>query len=83
MRKTNLLDKNGEMLKFNVCGSICHWIKQCPDAYANKTKPKDESLVALFGECMDTLNGETLSMAVIDSGCAKTMCGQVWLDCYL
>ena len=32
---------------------------------------------------MDTLIGETLSMAVIDSGCTKTVCGQVWLDCYL
>ena len=32
---------------------------------------------------MDTLIGETLSMAVIDSGCTKTVCGQIWLDCYL
>ena len=82
VRKTNLLDKNSEILKCNVCGSIYHWRKQCPDSYENKTKPKDESQIALFGECMDTLIGETLSMAVIDSGCAKTVCGQVWLDCY-
>ena len=32
---------------------------------------------------MDTIIGETLSMAVIDSGCTKTVCGQEWLDCYL
>ena len=32
---------------------------------------------------MDILIGETLSMAVIDSGCTRTVCGQVWLDCYL
>ena len=32
---------------------------------------------------MDALIGETLSMAVINSGCIKTVCGQVWLDCYL
>ena len=32
---------------------------------------------------MDKLTGETLSMTVIDSGCTKTVCDQVWLDCYL
>ena len=32
---------------------------------------------------MDTLIRETLSMVVIDSGCTKTVCSQVWLDCYL
>ena len=32
---------------------------------------------------MDTLIGETLSMTIIDSGCTKPVCDQVWLDCYL
>ena len=32
---------------------------------------------------MDTLIRETLNMAVIHSGCTKTVCGQVCLDCYL
>ena len=83
MRKTNPVDKNSEISKCNVCGSIYHWTKQCPDSYENKTKPKDESQITLLGECMDTLIRETLSMVVIDSGCTKTVCSQVWLDCYL
>ena len=76
-RKTNSLDKNCEISKCNVCGLIYHWTKQCPDSYENKTKPQYESQITLLGECMDTLIGETLSMAVIDSGCTKTVCGQV------
>ena len=32
---------------------------------------------------MQTFIGETLSMAVMDSGCTKTVCGEVWLNCYL
>ena len=32
---------------------------------------------------MDTLIGETLSMAVLDSGCIKTVCSKTWLNCYL
>ena len=27
------------------------------------------------------INQRNLSMVVIDSGCTKTACGQVWLDC--
>ena len=27
--------------------------------------------------------GETLSCAVLDSGCTRTVCGKVWLNCYL
>ena len=26
--------------------------------------------------------GETLSCAVLDSGCSQTVCGKAWLDCY-
>ena len=29
------------------------------------------------------INQRNLSMVVIDSGCTKTACGQVWLDCYV
>ena len=80
MQKTNPLDKNGEISKCNVCGSIYHWTKQYPDSYENKTKPKGESQITLLEECMDTLIGETLSMAVIDSGCTKTVWpGMAWL----
>ena len=71
MRKTNPVDKNSEISKCNVCRSIYHWTKQCPDSYENKTKPKDESQITLLEECMDALIGETLSMAVIDSGYIK------------
>ena len=27
--------------------------------------------------------GETINTAILDSGCTKTVCGAVWLDCYL
>ena len=32
---------------------------------------------------METLIGEMLSMAVLDSGCTKTVCGETWLNCDL
>ena len=33
-------------------------------------------------EC-DALLGETLGYGIIDSGCSKSVCGDVWLKCYL
>ena len=47
-------------------------------------KEKDGSVqIQLLEETMETLVGETLSMAVLDSGCTKTVCGENWLNCYL
>ena len=47
-------------------------------------KEKDGSVqMQLLEETMETLIGETLSMAVLDSGCIKTVCGETWLNCYL
>ena len=39
--------------------------------------------IQLLEETMKTLIGETLSMAVLDSGYTKTVCGETWLSCYL
>ena len=47
-------------------------------------KEKDGSVqIQLLEETMETLIGEMLSMAVLDSGCTKTVCGETWLNCYL
>ena len=83
MRKVNPCNKDGEITKCNVCGSIYHWMKSCPDSYENQIKIKEEINITLIGECMDTLKGETLNMAVLDSGCTKTICSKTWLNCYL
>ena len=32
---------------------------------------------------MDTLIGETLRMAILDSGCTKAVCSKTWLNSYL
>ena len=42
-----------------------------------------ETNITLIGECMDTLIGETLHMAVLDSGCTKAVCSKTWLNSYL
>ena len=46
------------------------------------TKDSQSQNVTDETEC-DALLGETLSCGIIDSGCSKSVCGDVWLKCYL
>ena len=34
-------------------------------------------------ETMTIFFSETLNFAIVDSGCSKTVCGKLWLKCYL
>ena len=85
-RKTNPLDANGEISQCHTCGSIFHWSYACPDSYESRDQVKEKDggvQIQLREETMETLIDETLSMAVLDSGCTKTVCRETWLNCYL
>ena len=36
-----------------------------------------------FNSGIDTLLGETIGSVLLDCGCTKTVCGELWLQCYL
>ena len=83
-RKLNPLDSAGNPTKCAVCQSIFHWAKDCPDSYENS---KEEINVTLFtnevhDSYIETFVGETLGLAVLDSGCTQSVCGKGWLQCY-
>lgn len=82
-RQRNPVDMKGEVSRCNICGSVFHWQRDCPDSYENRKKKKEEVNVTLYTEVMDVFMGETLSAAVLDSGCSKTVCGESWLKEYL
>ena len=44
---------------------------------------EDVVLLAEDDDQRDSLLGETLGFAVVDSGCTKTVCGDLWLNTYL
>ena len=47
-------------------------------------KEKDDGVkIQLLEETTETFIGEILSMAVLTSGCTKTVCGETSLNCYL
>ena len=85
--KKNPVKADGITSTCIVCGSVYHWAKDCPDSYENLTKKKntndDDVKISLYSDTMKHLVGETLSTAVLDSGCTKNVCGETWLKCYL
>ena len=85
-RKQNPINNfSGKISRCAVCQSIYHWAKDCPHNESNKNQ---ENKVTLFTQevqkCfIENFLGETLNLAVLDSGCTKTVCGEQWLNCYI
>ena len=64
------------MVEFHVCQSIYHWFKDRPHNVQGSN-----SKVTLFMEevqkCyVQNFFGKTINLAVLDSGCTKTVYGQ-------
>ncbi len=83
VRKKNPLDAFGNTSKCAICQSIFHWARDCPD----KLHQQEEVQITLFTSAVqdcyiESFVGETLSCAVLDSGCTQTVCGESWLQCY-
>ena len=80
--KKNPIDRNrGEILS---CESIFHFVGDCPDYMSGFPKKKNEIKFQYYmEEVFHTLSEETANMAVLDSGCTKTLCEEKWLTSYL
>ena len=87
----NPLDRFGYMTHCNICYSVNHWAATCPDKTTSYT-PKDNVTlhqIVLYEEDIEDPNRlnslvyETLNCAVLDTGCAKTVCGKGWISAYI
>ncbi len=82
-KKTNPLDRWGNITVCSICRSIYHWARDCPDK-----EPGYEEKINLFangvqGTYLPQFLQETLNCAILDCGCVKTVCGKKWLDVYV
>ena len=79
--RRNPTNRNGESMRCHKCGSIYHFARFCTE---KNSRTRDEIKLQFYTEeVMHTLVGETICMAVLDSGCTKTVCGEKWLSLYL
>ena len=88
MLKKNPPNSFGQTSRCAICESICDWAAEYPHNHEKQAKDAaDQADFELFSDakhecCLEKLVGETLSCALLDSGCTKTVCGSFWLQCY-
>ena len=81
-RRVNPSNHHGRVSRCTICQSVYHWFKDCPHNVQGSN-----SKVTLFThevqKCyVQNFLGETLNLAVLDSGCTKTVHGQECLKYY-
>ena len=91
LKKLNPKDRYGNYMKCHHCQSICHFSKECPEISNRKDQYYNEN-VSLFQnlpeettstDIMVQFTCENFGLAVLDSGCNVTVCGEDWLKVYL
>ena len=67
-----------------ICKSIYHWAKECPDKNKQPTPilKVDHELVIDDEHLVYNAFSDTKNLGIIDSGAAKTVCGQKWYEVY-
>ena len=92
-KKANPKNKYGKTSRCASCGSIYHWVKDCPDfdSAENSRRKAEDALVTdvereedpLFTLALSTgtkLLSECINRAIIDTGCTKSVSGSSWLE---
>ena len=85
-RFLNPKDVDGNILRCNVCDSIYHFAKGCPEGWENINKVIEDGEawdVNLAMGDQQVFMCETVNAAVLDSACTKTVTGRAWKDTYL
>ena len=98
-RGRNPVDRAGNVTRCAECQSINHWVNDCPDrvkkekeTYVSEECYDDSETfyqVTLFQSDFDEprqlrgLTREAMNTAVLDCGAAGTVCGKMWLKCYI
>ena len=97
-RRQNPIGPDGKVSTCAVCSSTMHWIRDCPHSYEKaegdkeKAQPDSSSVsFSMFAGCTDVKGSSRLQsivdeledLALIDSGCANTVCGERWLTRYI
>ena len=94
-RRQNPVDAEGKVTTCAVCSSTMHWARDCPHSYENAEEAKDKesekiNFSALVG-CTEVKDSQKLKLlseelhgcALLDSGCANTVCGESWMSNFI
>ena len=91
----NRLNRFGRAMECSFCNSRFHLRAECTDMakMLNETNKKDSDepkfnyLMVFINEQrdnkLDALLNECMGLAVLDSGCPNTVCGETWMENYI
>ena len=91
-RDTNPRDKDGQPYRCHECDSTKHFANKCPHRKQKPTKAVadenekvvNEVHITLFAANPDQkqygLIGESFGQGILDSGCTKTVSGELWMQ---
>ena len=84
-KNLNPLNKYGKPYKCHHCKAITHMADVCPDFHRANERNVNVTLFSksIGNQYMKTLCDESLNCAILDTGCASTVCGKAWLDNYV
>ena len=90
-KRTNPKDRDGNVMACNICQSIYHFARQCPEMQKGSSTQYFSEDIALFQNLhdtsepniMDRFTRDNFGLAVLDTGCNTTVCGKKWLDVYI
>ena len=71
----NPLDSDMKVISCRTCDSKFHLANRCP-------KRNDIRETIFIEEMTVSLLADSFNVAIIDSGCTKTVCGEVWIQYY-
>ena len=84
----NPVGQDGKHMTCHVCGSIYHWLNDCPDKGCSTSNIEEVNIIFLAQNSdqpvdTNTLVGETLGCMVLDSGTTSIVSGLNWYNCFL
>ena len=69
------------MSRCRICDSKFHRANRYPNKYSFWLYETRESI--FLEESTNSLQAETFNIAITDSGCTKTVCGELWFQYYI
>ena len=89
-RKANPTGPDGRTSTCRICGSFMHWVRDCPHKEGTEktslyeAEEVSEAHIVLVNtiEQKNSLLGQTIGSAILDSGCSRTVCGSEWYECF-
>ena len=90
--RKNPLDRDGKVTSCMVCKSIYHYARECPnaedrDSEITETYNSMDAQFTLFcaytNSKLQDLTKECDGYAILDTGCANTVCGEEWMNKFI